>query len=61
MTSPFFTIEEAADYLRFPSAKSCRRWLKSQQVPVEKLGPRLTRVLRVSLDEAIARQRKGSR
>lgn len=59
--SPFFTMEEAAAYLRFPSPDACRKWLKRRKIPTEKRGPRMTLVRRVSLDEELKRQQKRGR
>jgi hypothetical protein len=47
VTSPWRRIDEAAEYLRFPSAKACWEWMKRHQVPLKKRG----RVVLVHVDD----------
>lgn len=60
MISPYFTLAEAADFLRFSTPKACREWLRRQRIPIVKRG-RAVLVLRVSIDEALMRGSKRLR
>ena len=53
--SPYFTLAEAADYLRFTGVNpshACRMWLRRHKVPTVKRGRPLL-VLRSSLEASL--------
>jgi excisionase family DNA binding protein len=53
---PFLTPQEVSDLLQV-SVQTVRRWIKDEDLPAYKVGPRVWRIRRVDLDMWLGQQR----
>ena len=53
---PFLTPQEVSDLLQV-SVQTVRRWIKEDDLPAYKVGPRMWRIRKVDLDEWLEQQR----
>jgi excisionase family DNA binding protein len=52
----FLTPQEVSDLLHV-SVQTVRRWIKEEELPAYKVGPRMWRISKVDLDEWLDEQR----
>ena len=53
---PFLTPQEVSDLLQV-SVQTVRRWIKGEELPAYKVGPRMWRIRKVDLDIWLEQQR----
>jgi excisionase family DNA binding protein len=53
---PFLTPQEVSDLLQV-SVQTVRRWIKDEELPAYKVGPRVWRIRKVDLDVWLEQQR----
>ena len=53
---PFLTPQEVSDLLQV-SVQTVRRWIKDEELPAYKVGPRMWRIRKVDLDKWLEQQR----
>ncbi|MBN1978720.1 MAG: helix-turn-helix domain-containing protein, partial [Anaerolineae bacterium] len=53
---PFLTPQEVSDLLQV-SVQTVRRWIKDEELPAYKVGPRMWRIRKVDLDTWLEQQR----
>lgn len=53
---PFLTPQEVSDLLQV-SVQTVRRWIKEEDLPAYKVGPRVWRISKVDLDAWLEQQR----
>ena len=53
---PFLTPREVSDLLQV-SVQTVRRWIKEEDLPAYKVGPRIWRIKKADLDEWLDQQR----
>lgn len=53
---PFLTPQEVSDLLQV-SVQTVRRWIKDEELPAYKVGPRMWRIRKVDLDAWLEQQR----
>jgi excisionase family DNA binding protein len=53
---PFLTPQEVSDLLQV-SVQTVRRWIKDEELPAYKVGPRMWRIRKVDLDLWLEQQR----
>lgn len=58
LSTTYITVEEARDYLKFPSADAFRVWARRNAVPTLRRGQRTLLFLRRDLDDAVGHTRK---
>jgi len=56
---PFLTPQEVSELLQV-SVQTVRRWIKDEDLPAYKVGPRMWRIRRVDLDMWLGQQRSTS-
>jgi excisionase family DNA binding protein len=52
----FLTPQEVSDLLQV-SVQTVRRWIKDEELPAYKVGPRMWRIRKVDLDKWLEQQR----
>lgn len=53
---PFLTPQEVSDLLQV-SVQTVRRWIKDEDLPAYKVGPRMWRIRKIDLDMWLEQQR----